>query len=804
MFRNYLLVALRNLGRYRAYTFLNLMGLITGLVACLLIMLWVHDERTYDRQFSDVERLYRVNVAVGDRPIFALTSWPYGPTLAREVAGVEKSVRVWQTAGVLLGQGDLRIQESASFFADSAFLSLFDFPVLVGEPQTALAAPFTMVLTESLAKRLFNRIDVVGERVRVDNQDDYTVTAVVADPPTNTHVQFQLLRSMATFYAQAQQQGFDPETQWMSFTNQSTYVRLTPGTAPSDVAAQFPAMFERHMGDLIERMGLKIAAELQPVTAIHLHPVAEELTPGGNRAYVIIFTLIALFILGIACINFMNLATARATRRAREVGVRKVAGAYRGQLIGQFLSESLLLTLAALAVALGTAELLLPAFNNLTGKALSLAFVGTPWGLLLLLVFGLAVGLLAGLYPAFVLSGFRPTEVLKGSGQAARVATGTQVVTLRQGLVVTQFALSAGLIICTLMVYQQLNYLQNSQLGFQKEHVLTLNLPGDSTVQRHLESFRTAFTQHPMVLGATTASVVPSLNENYNPVAKEGAAPDDSQIMYVVQSDPHYLQTLGLELSAGRNFSEEIPSDQTDAFLINESAAKVLGLDNPVGERLEWRGGPDARTGTIVGVVKDYHFRSLHATITPALFFLNAQRANFLVVRLRPGYPAEALHDLERAWKSRLPDWPFNYQFLDESFGRQYQAEERLARLFTVFAGLAIFVACLGLFGLAAYTTEQRTKEIGVRKVLGATIPQILGLLSREYAMLLGVAFVIAAPVAGYLMRSWMTNFAYHIGFSAWPYLFAVGLVLSIALLTVSVQSLRAALANPVRSLRSE
>jgi len=807
MLKNYLTIALRNLRKYRTYAVVNIAGLAVGLASCMLIVRYVQDELSYDRFHDKADRIYRVvedKVVEGRVSRLATTYGPLAPALRQDVPAVEQAVRVLPYGLLVSREAAQKFQEDAFVFVDSTFFAVFDFPLLQGNARTALDAPFSVVLTASTAQKYFGAADPVGEILQVrgdEDRYDFTVTGVVADPPANTHMRFDILGSFASMRTLYGTWVEDPRN-W-EHPPLYTYALLTEGADASALEAGMPAFARAHMGE--ERTRTR-SLHWEPLTDIRLRSTREsEWTPTSDVTYVYVFSLIALLILGIAGINFMNLATARAATRAREVGMRKVLGARRPQLIRQFLGESILLTGLALLFALVLAEMLLPALNAVSGKSLSiLPLLQGPMALALVGA-ALVVGVLAGSYPAFYLSAFRPAWSLKGiTRQGTPAAAG-----LRQGLVVFQFVISIALIIGTTVVHRQLDYLRNQRLGFDKEHVVVIPLR-DQADQINNAALKQQWEQIPTVHSVAATSGVPGVSGGLHDF---WVYPDntrrDSLELTTLTVDHDFAETLGLELVAGRDFSEDFPSDATEAFLINESAARKLGWTDPVGREFTLQyyfEGEILKRGTVIGLVKDFQYHALHHAIEPTVLHIvpNSYYSDYLTARVDMRDVAATLARMGEDWQAFNTERPFEYFFLDETFDALYRAEERLARLFGYFAILAIVIACLGLFGLAAFTAEQRTKEIGVRKALGATVGGIVLLLSKDLLKLVAAAFVVSVPLAYAVVNQWLADFADRIDISWRIFLIAGLIALLVSFFTVSYHAVKAALADPVKALRYE
>ena len=809
MLKNYLKIAYRNLARQKGYALLNVTGLVVGIACCLLIGMYVQHEWSYDAFHTDADQIYRLTYTnrtghnlppPTEEDLRAWGSAFFAPRLAADFPEIEQAVRFSGRHQLLFSRGEQRFQEERYLYADSAFFEVFSFPLLRGNPETALRQPGRVVLTETAARRYFGEADPMGQTLQMgSSQQEITVTGVMADLPSNTHLDFDLLLSMATFEqnARANNRGFVFDN-W-GYVDFFTYVKLNEGASAAALAAKFPAFIERHLGDDLADPPRTYTLALEPITEAYLGPVTGfAIGPKGNPANLYLFSFIGVFILLIACVNFTNLATARAAQRAKEVGVRKTVGARRVGLMTQFLTEAVVLTAVATVLAVVVAYVALPFFRELAGRAFSAAaLTGLPM-VALLLVGTLLVAGLAGGYPAFVLSAFRPVEVLKG-----RFATSRRGVLLRQGLVVFQFAAAIALIVGTLVVQEQLAFLQNRSLGFDEEQQLVVNFGGDRHVRENLDALAAALASVP---GVQQVSATRSIPGDYFPHATTYVeAPDGALLEFIpglYEVDDRFLAQLGLAPAAGRLFSEAYTTDAEDALIVNEATMRFLGYADPaelVGKPFRQWG----REGQVVGVVRDFNHQSLHHEIRPLTFRVSPWLSYF-VLQVETQDAAATVAQVGEVWAQHIPHRPFLYRFLDQSFDAQYRGEARFATLFGIFAGLAIFVACLGLFGLAAFAAQQRTKEIGIRKVLGATVPSLLGLLVKDFLQLVGIAFAVAVPLVWWGMNRWLEGFAYHVEIGVGVFLWAGLITLVIALLTVSYQSVRTALAEPVQSLRYE
>jgi putative ABC transport system permease protein len=797
MLKNYFKIALRNLWRHRAFSFINILGLSVGMSACLLIYLYVSFELSYDRYHEKGDRIFRVvsNIKTPtDTLDWSSASLPMTPNMKSEFPEVVRFCRV-EPNGMLVIKDDKRFQEDGSAMADSSLFSVFSFPLLKGDPVTALKAPFSVVLSEKTAKKYFGSANPMGQTLLLTSDKfPALVTGVMKDIPDNSHFKYDLFLSLTT-----RTQKFDPhaDEQWTSF-NGFGYVLLQNAQDAPELKAKLPAFIKKHIGPQLEKGQMSITLDLEPLKDIYLRS-KRGAPESGSLSNVYIFSIIAVFILLIASINFINLATARAAERAKEVGIRKVVGAARSQLTGQFLGESILICFIAFLLAVGICVLLLPLFNQLSGKVISHGIFEYAGTTLTLLIIAIAIGLFAGIYPALVLSGFRPIAVLKGN-----FASGKKGVLLRQGLVIAQFVISIALIAGTIVVDTQLTFMRNQDLGFKKEQQLVMSFDGDSTIQNHYEAFKQQLTSIPNVLSASASGAIPGQG---NPTAysqlqnKAGAMQPTDLEMYSIDHD--FIQQYGLQVVAGRAFSRDFKTDSTQALMVNEATVKTLGYTSPqqiIGRDFSQWG----RQGKIIGVVKDFHFRGLQDIIKPMSMRIRAQDFNYITLRLTSKDVPATLAAVESLWKRTLPDRPFSYFFADENFDKLYSAEDRFGKLFLNFAILAIFISCMGLLGLASYSTLQRTREIGIRKVLGSSVGGIVNLLSRDFLRLVIIAFIIATPIAWLAMRKWLQDFAYRIDPGWWIFALAGAMALLIAVLTVSFHAFRSAMANPAISLRTE
>jgi len=808
MLKNYFKVALRNLWKNKGFSAINIIGLAAGLGVCLLIVLYVIDELSYDKYNTRADRIYRI-----DADIFfnntgftaAVSPKPLARTLKADCPQVEQMVRTNYNQDIMVKKGDNYIQDHRLVFADSTFFQVFTVPMVAGDPATALNEPHSIVIDESAARRYFNSTDVVGRTLELENKTVCKVTGVIRDIPRQSHFHFSFIRPLHDGYNNSD------ENDWLS-NNYICYILARPGVGTNFLQGRVDATVNNYLSkqlqDLLhtstqdmKKQGNYFTYHLMPLLDIHLHSnKSYEFEANGNINYVTIFSFIAVLILLIACVNFMNLSTARSANRAKEVGIRKVAGSTKGNLILQFLLESVLLSFLSLLLALGIALLLLPMFNTLAGKDLHAAMLFSGKFLLVLVAVVFLVGCIAGSYPAFYLSGFQPIQVLKG-----RVASGFKGSWLRSTLVVFQFTISIMLIIGTLVIYNQLRYIRGRELGFNREQVLVIH--GAYEAGDPIRSFRQDLLKLPGVVDATLSGDLPASGGGYS---QNGWFRDPSMdakratVMTTLFVDEHYIPTLGMRMVKGRNFSKDFPTDSA-GIILNESAAALLGMKDPLNQTMYRPKNNNMAPLAlhVVGVVKDFNFNSMHEKVGPLIMQLADNRGK-MAIRLRPGTAAVMVRQIEARWKTIAHELPFIYTFMDNDFNNLYHAEQQTGQVFITFAIFAILIACLGLFGLVTYAAEQRMKEIGVRKVLGAKVTGIVALLSRDFTRLVLISALIAFPLAWWGMHQWLQSFAYRTALSWWIFVVAGAMALLIALLIVSIQTVRAALANPVKSLRSQ
>lgn len=799
MLGNYLKVTFRNLFRHKFYTLLNILGLSLGIACAMLIVNYIQHERSYDLFHENAERIYRLNARyeIGNRvDQYANVPRPLGPTLAKDYPEVLEFARVvkhnrYTGNKVLIRNAEDKeraVEEDLVFAADSSYFKIFSHHFLAGDPVTALNAPNAAVITRSIAQKVFGTTDVLNREITIDNSAAFRISGIIEDVPETTHLPFTVLLSWQTFHSERDLQ------RWIG-GHVYTYLLFPPEHDTDAFMAKFPAFYEKYMAATFQQFNGTFDLMIQPLPAIHLHSHLQwEAAENGNILYVYIFGAVGLFILLIACINYMNLATARAAARMDEVGMRKVLGADRQALIRQFFGESLLMAFLSFLVALLLVLFFQPAVNSLAGKTLSGNVLNWQTISALLLI-ALTAGLISGIYPALYLSGFQPIRLLKKQGQATKAA-------LRKALVVVQFAISIIIIIATATVHDQLNYSREKELGFNRENILVLTVR-DNEMEKQLAAIKAELLQHPNILKAATSPDLPGKDLNHTAMQIEtpGGSMEDQTVQFMFV-DHDYLDLMEMQLIAGRNFDRSRVSDPERAIIINQTLAKKFQWDNPVGKRVHFAG--DTTDIFVVGVVNDFHIGSLHHEIAPVVIALSEQERGKLYLRIRNDDLANTLAFVKEKWASFDANFPLDYLFLDENYFKLYEADEKLATIFQYCAIIAIFISCLGLLGLSAYTTAHRTKEIGVRKVLGATISNIVILLSKDYIKLVLFANVLAWPVAFYVMNYWLEGFAYRTELDWAIFLLAAVAAALIALVTISFLSIKAALINPADSLRYE
>lgn len=797
MIRNYIKIALRNITRQKGYAFINIFGLAIGFTCALLIFSWVYDELTYDRFHENLEQIYRVEqdqFYSGQAYHVTVTPYPSAEGWKKKIPEIAESVRLGWVGNLLFERGDHAFFENEIRAVDSSLFDVFTFPLKYGNPQTALNKPYSMVLSQEVADKYFGDENPLGKTIRIDNQYEFTITGVLEEIPNNSSLDFRVLVPFDFLKTTG-----DYNESWGNNAI-ITAVMLRENTQPGPVNHKLTEVVKSHVvGEDDDPDEYRTRFMLAPFKNIHLHSYFGFGHPPGQIQNVYIFSVIGIFILLIAAINYMNLATARASKRAREIGLRKVTGAYRRHLIGQFFGESIITVIIAAFLSLIMVSLLMDQFNVLAGKEISINFLKTPAFLGGLALITLITGILAGSYPAIYLSRFSPVVVMKGEFGISSKAW------LRKTLVVVQFTLSVFLVVGTLLVYKQLNYMQQRKLGYDKQHVLYTRLHGD--IRNSYEVIREAFAGAPEVQYVTASSHLPSnIGSNSGNVEWDGKDPEQTVLVSQSIVDFDYIETLNIPMAQGRSFSQDYSSDRANdssgTFIINEEMARIMEKDNPVGEKFSFMG---IENGRIIGVMKNFHFHSMRNAIEPlAISMAYPQFLNYIMVRLRPGNVKESIDKLNSIWQKVMPQYPFEYHFLEEQYDEMYRAEARMGSLLKYFAIMAVLIACLGLFGLAAFMAENRTKEIGIRKALGSTSQQIVMLLTREFSRLVAIATLIAIPASWFYLDHWLQDYAYKTSLSWWIFSLAAVLAFVIALLTVSYQAIKAARTNPSKSLRYE
>lgn len=807
MFLNYLKSALRNFLRYKGFALINIASLTIGIVGCLLIGLFVSDELAYDKKISEGDRIYRIYEERKQisNTVFSVPVPPmYGTYLKDVYPEVELVGRMMMLNDeFLVENGDTKSYESKGFFVDTTFLELFNFRFLEGNATNSLQAPDRIVLTKDMALRYFGTTGVVGRTIQID-KENFMIDGVLDELPDHLHLDFSYLMSLSSL-------GLPPERMksW-TWHQLYTYVKFKPGSDVDRVEGSFRTYIKKEIVPLDEAVGSEFMPLFQPLHDIHLKSAdfTYDNAIRGNMTYVKALTIIAIFVLVIACFNFINLATARSFKRSREIGVRKVVGARRKQLIYQFLSETVILSLISVIMGILATVLLVPALNEFTGKSMVFNPFNNPLLGISLLIAGAIIGFIAGLYPAFILSTFKPVRVLKG----ARVTDkGLSSAWLRKALVVVQFALSVLLIISTMIVYRQTKFFTKTDLGFNKEQVITFQARG--ALEEKVETFKNELRQLPGVVSVTSGYGLPGDAYAGETMIIPG---ENGSIQYPANTfigDHDYIKTLGMKVIAGRDFSREMGTDEREAFIINETAVRHFGFKTPqeaLGKPIHWNEWEPVdslnpiKKGRVIGVVADFHYKSLHEKVTASVIQLYPQVIYKIAAKLKEDNIQETLKQINKLWVQYSPDYPFDYDFMEKSYGEMYKSEQKLSSLLWIFAFTALAIGCMGLFALTALNAEERTKEIGIRKVLGAGVFQIISLLSRNFLKLIVIAAAISMPVAWFAMHSWLQNFPYRIDIEWWVFLVALIIAIVIALLIITLQTTRVAMMKPVKSIRTE
>ena len=806
MLKNYIRTALRNLWKYKGYATINILGLAIGMACVILIMLYVQGELNYDTYHQNKDRIYRLNINTTNPNTGATAERSIGPyrladELKPDFPDFEAIVRFAPQGRELVEYQDLQFAEEELAFVDPNVFSVFDFPLLEGDPSTALEDPFSLVVTDEIAQKYFGSENPMGKTLNI-RDEEFEITGIMAEVPSNSQFQINMMVSMNC----AQQVFSRIVLENWGEGSVATFAMTEPNKGPDDYEERLAGFVESKLASW-SNFSPKLRMQALPDIYLHSQEIGSFVS-GGDIVYVYAFSFIALFILIIACINFMNLSTARSSLRTQEVGLRKVVGAERHQLIGQFLSESSILALLSLGISLFLAFMALPYFNQIAETSLSLDLFGNSSLLIGLLVITIFVGIIAGSYPALLLSGFKPIQMLSG-----HISAGGKSGNLRKVLVAFQFATSIFLLAVTAIVYQQLQYCKNKNLGFEKEHLILL---GGTPLELRgkYEQFTNDLMSNPRIVSGGGSSRVPPGRLSSSLRARPEGVPEDEQRgMQTIWTDFGFIETMGFEIAAGRSFSRDYPSDATTGFVLNEAAVKDIGWTNETAigkafgssEIKDWNSGQwELRDGQVIGVLKDFHFETLKNPITPTVYFVAPYMAWNYLIRITPGDVPATIAHIEDTWEKYITEVPFEFTFVDENYDELYRAEERQGKIFGIFASLAIFIACLGLIGLASFTAEQKKKEVGIRKVLGASSVNIIMLLSREFTWLIIIAFIVASPIAWYTMNGWLQDFAYHIPLNVGVFIFAGLMSLLIAWVTVSLQTARAALANPIDSIQQE
>lgn len=805
MFKNYFTVALRNIVRNKRFAFLNILGLAIGIVSCLLIYIFIQDELSFDAHHAKRDNIYRVQCFFKFNDVedkFGIVPFPAGPTLKSEYPEVKDMARLF-----ILGQQNITSDGKLynvqnMHLADSTFFNIFDFPFIAGDPKTALSQPMSLVITQGEAKKVFGTADPMGKMVTWNNKT-LKVTGVIDEKKYNTHIEMGGFISMSSMNPAFRQ---TISKDWGN-NNSFTYVVMDDENAAVNFQPKLDALVKKHMDPYWGGFGFsgKITMHVEPLKDIRFNNYLIYDTPKkGNRAYVTIFSIVAVLILLIACINYVNMSTAAATRRAKEVGVRKVAGASRGQLIFQFLSESVIVTLLAIVISLALLELSLPLFNEITGKEISLKYLLQGSFIAVLLSIIILVGIIAGSYPAFFLSNFKPQVVLKGYGEVKGGGAG-----VRKILITGQFAISVFMIAGTFAVYSQLHYMLNKDLGFRQDNMLVVSIPptgADSLAVKKIRNLKEELKKESYVKDATFSNNIPGKDLSRIVYQVKTDKGKQDKPIATMQGDADYPKMMGMQLVQGRYFEEGNTGDRDYGCIINEACVKMLGWKDPLKEKFIFPADTTDIEIHVVGVVKDFHFASLHSPIEPLVIFMNDTRfaSGSMLINLQNGDIQQSIDKIKTKWQQVVPNKEFEYYFLDDSIHELYQAENKMLRVFVYFAVLTIILSCMGIYGLSYFITRRRTREIGIRKVLGASVSSILFLLNREFLILVGVASVIAIPLSYWAINNWLMDFAYHTGISVLLFIAAVLITTLVAVATISIQALRTATGNPVNSIRYE
>ncbi|WP_373519135.1 ABC transporter permease [Pricia sp.] len=793
MFKNYLKIAWRTLCKDKEYSLLNILGLAIGITCSLFLILYVLDELSYDRYNENAERIYRVSTFIQEperEMKTANTQYPLGPVLQKDFPEVEQAVRIVLGDELYYKVGEKQFSEGKIYYADKNLFDVFTFPFKEGVSSTALVEPNSIVLTESMAKKYFGSSSVVGRSFKNSRDELFEITGVIADMPGNSHFKAEAFISSSTLPK-------DFGDNWGQFGNFYTYVLLKPNSNAKDLVAKMLPLYDAHMAEIFEQYNVKIKYGLIPVTSIHLKSdLDNEPEETGSMSYIYIFSIVALFMLIIASINYMNLTTARAAGRAKEIGIRKVVGSSRSQLIKQFLLESVLVTAIATILSVLIVILLLPYFNTLSGKAITLESLFESNILYILAGVVVLVGLLGGSYPAIYLTSTNAIAVLKG-----KLAKASSNSMLRKALVTTQFTISMVMLICTMVVYNQLNFMRDKDLGFNSEQIISIEIDPMQNTDGKLGNYKSEILKRPDIATASISEATPGKSINFNlfRVQTENGFIEKGVDVYGIDED--YFNTLGIKVIEGRNFSADIPADTLNNLIVNETMVKAMGWDNALGKKITNPGGDFELE--VIGVVKDFNQKSLYNAIEP-LLLVYRPNASGLQAKITGGNISRTVSELEGAWQKIFPDTPFQYNFLDQDFNSQYSADQKRGQIFTAFSALTILISCLGLLSLVAFTTQQRRKEISIRKVVGAKVSNIVFLIARSFMALIGISCLMAFPIAYLFMDKWLEVFPYKTDLRVSTFLLSALVLIAITLITVSFHAIKAALTNPVKSLRAE
>lgn len=796
MFKNYLKIVFRLIQRHKVYSAIHIVGLAIGLACSILIILYVLNELSYDRFHKNADNIYRLSTKItmeNNALDFAIIMGPVGPKLLEEFPEVTKMVRLTKELKKrFLKYKDTEHFEDKIYYADPSFFDIFSFRLIKGNPKTVLKEPFSMVMTDEMAKKYFGDEDPVGKTVRYKNKDDYLVTGIVKKPPQNSHFKFNILLSFSSLPERVVQQ-------WR-LVRFYTYIHLQDGFPPEKLESKFGDFIDKYIGEDLKEVGIKKwELFLQPLTAIHLHShLKQEMEPNNHVSTILVFATIALFILFIACINFMILTIASSSNRAKEVGVRKVLGAERKLLIRQFLGETIAYSVISLLIALILVKVFFFIFNDITNQHLGLNYTEDWLYILGFIGLGLIVGLLGGIYPAFLLSAFKPVEVMKGQLKSGRRGSN-----LRNILIVVQYFIAITIISCTMVIYDQINFIKNRNLGFEPEHVVVVPLDSPN-IRSRLSTVKTEMLKNPDVVSFSSSLTYISDFVEETAVTPQGHK--GSTMMASLSVDYDFVKTMGMKILRGRDFSKKFPTDLQESILINEAAVKTFGWDEPLGKTIKHFNarGEEIWNHKVIGILKDFHFTSLHEKIKPLKIMMTDWRQRYILIRIKSGHIPQTIDYIRQKWNEFEKNVTFDYFFLDETFNQLYQTEQRLGKIFIYFTFLSIFIACLGLFGISSITARQRSKEIGIRKAHGAFVSDIVWLILKEFSVLVTIAVLIAGPAAYFIMGRWLQNFAYHTTLTITTFVLSGIMALCIAILTIGYQVIKAANTDPVKVLRYE